>query len=169
MRRFALVFCCLLFSATAQAQVVAPKMQRVKYSGKAGTAFCSDTGACKVLDGVAANASAALRTFVLKTYGYSVVGVQVNYTRSSGTALVLTCTGSRDGGVTYGEIDSVNISAGVGTMSPFYLTKTTSTTGNYNFDGLDVRRFDYVSCILAVTSGGTSDLADVYAIASVGQ
>jgi hypothetical protein len=165
-----ILFClALLMPRLAGAQIVAPQMRRIKYSGKAGTAFCADAGACKVLDAVAGNAGAAAHTFILKTNGFSVLSVQVDFTRNAGTALVLTCTGSLNDGNSYGSIASSNIVAGGAADNAFIETWTTSTTGNYIFGGYDVSRYDYVTCVLAVTSGGASDATTVYAVASVGR
>jgi hypothetical protein len=144
-------------------------MRRVKYSGTAGTPACADSGACKVLSHVAGNASAALHTATFRTINLASLEIQVNFTRVAGTALVNTCTCSKDMGATYGAMTTSAISAGAATDSALVDTITTSTTGNWTFPALDVRRCDYVQCVLAVTSGGATDFTDTYAIASVGQ
>lgn len=166
----ALCLSSLAFAANqADPSPDAPGMRRVKYSGSAGTAVCQNNAACKVLSHVGGAGGDAAHTMVFRTIGYATLEVQINFTRVAGTALMLTWYCSKDMGTTYGQMSSQAISSGAATLNPFVQTWTTSTTGNYTFPGVDVRRCDMAKAVLAVTGGGSSDYVDTEAIASVGE
>lgn len=181
MKRALLALALLLCASSALAQttatgtttgqtpsIVAPALRRIKFSGNAGTAYCNPNGACPVLNSVAANASSAARTFLLFVGGYSVLKLQLNYTYSSGSAEVLSCSESLDGGATFGNVTSTAIAAGAGTVSSYSDNLAVSANVNITL-GYDVRTDDWVKCTWSATGGGSSDKVTVFATAAVGQ
>jgi hypothetical protein len=151
----------------APPSAVSPVMSRLKFTS-AGATCATSTGACKVLDGIALNASSSSRTFTLPVSGYSKLTVQANLTRSAATDLQLICTASLDGGSTYGSITSTSVSGGTGTVSAYHDVITVGASGNYLLE-YDTRTYDYIKCVVSGTSGGSSDTVTIYAVAAVGQ
>lgn len=147
---------------------IADTMRTVKFAASGAICTTNTTAPCKILNAVAANANASLRTFVLPVAGYSKATIQVNLTRSAATDIQLACTASLDGGATYATITSTSILAGVGTMTAYHDVYATTSTGNVLFE-YDTRTYDSMTCVWSSTSGGSNDKATVYAGAAVGQ
>jgi hypothetical protein len=169
MHRFVIAF-ILTLALPAQAatpSAIAPVLNRLKFTAAGATCPTQD-GSCKVLSAVALNASAGSRTFTLPVSRYAKTVVQVDLTRTAATDLQLTCTGSLNGGATYGEIASTSISAGVGTMSAYRDVFALTTSRNILFE-YDTRNYDSFRCVVSGTSGGAADTINVYASSAVGQ
>jgi hypothetical protein len=160
----ALLLLGLANQASAQTTPVAPQMRRFKFDATGLAACASDS--CKLLNAVAANANASLRTVKLKVDGLAKVTLQVNFVRVAGTNVTSTCTASLDGGKTYASLSSSAITAGASTVSPLVDTWTTSATGNIVFE-YDTRSYDYLKCVLASASG-TTDTLTAFAVGAVG-
>lgn len=159
MKKILLLIVLLLAPLAASAQTVAPKQLRKNYY--------SATGTRKLLSGIALNAASGTRTVTLTTADFAQVVWQVNLTRVAAITIVLTCTGSIDGGTTYGNMNSVAVSAGAATLSTLVWTKTVSATTK-ELVAMDVQALDKIQCVFSGASGGASDLVDVYAIALAG-
>jgi hypothetical protein len=121
----------------------------------------------KALDAVAASAAAAARTIELTVRGQARLVLKVDFTRSAGTAVVLTPTYSLDDGTTYASITSTTISSGAGALDVYTDTRTTSSSGIFGV-AYDVRGYDKFKVLFAVTGGGAGDLLTVYATGAVG-
>lgn len=134
---------------------------------KFGTRVSGSEDRFKILDAVAASASAGARTAELKVAGYARLVLAVDFTRSAGTAVVITPTYSLDGGTTYASFTSEAVAAGAATVSPYVVTRTVSLSDIFGH-ALDVRGMDRVKLLFAVTGGGASDLLTVYATGAVG-
>jgi hypothetical protein len=165
LRCFVVVVAILLITPLVSGQSVAPKMSRVLYGPAGG---CTTTARCKLLNAVAMNAAVGARTFTLNTEGLAKVEIQINFVRSAATAVILTCTASLDGGVTYASITSTSVSSGVGTATAYYDSFAVSGSTNFTLE-YDVRTRDRLKCVVSATSGGARDNATVYAIGAVGQ
>lgn len=113
-----------------------------------------------VLNGVAANAAAGSRTITLPVHGLSRLVVSVEFTRSAGTAVVLTPSYSLDDGETYARLTSTSVLDGAGTVSTYSDTRTTSASENIGLS-YDVAGMDYFKIVFTVTGGGASDLLTV--------
>lgn len=150
----------LLVSGVAEAQTVAPKLQRKQF-------FHATTNSKKLLAGVALNATAGTRTVTLDVSGLSSLIWQVDLTRSAVTSLTMTCTASLNAGSSYANENSVAIAAGTATLTTLTWTKTLSASQN-ELIKLDVSVYDKISCLFGGASAGGSDLVDVYAIGSSG-
>jgi hypothetical protein len=119
------------------------------------------SGSTKVLDGVALNATAALRTFDLdihSTWGKAVVFIDL--TRSAATTLVATPSCSPDG-TTYFDYSTRSILAGASTVSSLVDTRAVSGSVTILLE-YDVRSCKSFKIIFSGASGGASDLVDVY-------
>ncbi len=129
---------------------------------KYGTPKAGERERFLVLDGVAADAAEASRTITLPTHGMSRLVLQVEFTRSAGTAVTLTPSYSLDDGANYCRMTSTTISLGTGTLSQYTDSRTTSSTESFGVT-YDVAGMDYFKVVFAVTSGGSSDLLTVLA------
>ena len=154
----------LLAALAAPPQPVEGVANTVKWNSL-GAACSNQAGSCPVLSAVAATASAGSRTFTIPVAHYSVTTIQINFTRTAGTAVTLTCTASLNGGSSYGSITSTAISSGAGTVTPYVDTWTTSASGNILLD-YATARYDDLQCVVAVTTGGASDTFSVYAVSA---
>lgn len=153
MRRLLLALLLLLAPSLASAQVTNNRMR-----------LRTLDGSNYLLNNVAANASAGARTVTVAVGGYKTISWTFGLTRVAGTAINMTCKGSTDQGVTYGDIPSMAISGGTGTLTPFTWTQTTSVSGAIIID-MSTGNYDSLQCIFSVTTGGGSDLIKVSAIA----
>lgn len=119
--------------------------------------FVSATGATELLDGVALNAAAASRTLTLDLKKqYSKLLVVVNLTRSAATDLSVTPSLSLDG-VVYAQF----VLNSAGTLTNYAPVKAVSGNDVIPFE-FDVRGLESIKMVFAGTSGGGSDLIDVY-------
>jgi hypothetical protein len=170
MRRLALLLfaAATICSSVALGAAYAPKQSRIKY----GTLVPGTTGQYEVLSDVAANATAANRTFAVKTSGYAKLTVSVVVTaRSAATAVTMTCSYSQDNGTNYTPLGATTVvvsgGAAVGTVVPYTDSYAISTTQNAPFE-YDVRTYDYFRCVVGLTGGGAGDVFDAQASAAVG-
>lgn len=110
-----------------------------------------------VLNNVLLTAAAATRTFYIKTQDYSDVMLQVSITWAAATNVTLTWSGSVDGGNNYGSMTSVNIGAGVGTVSAYtdVLATAASTTAE-----IPMRVAGYTDIRVVVSDGGGTATTD---------
>lgn len=118
-----------------------------------------------ILDGVALNATASARTLTLPLdQKFNRVKVTIELTRSAATTLDATVSGTLGGGSTAAEIQSGAISSGVRTLSDLSDSKTVAGSVNIITE-FDVAGLDSLELVFSGTSGGGSDLIDVYAVA----
>lgn len=161
-----LVLALMLCASTASAQSVTARQQ--KYH------FTTTGGNIKLLNQVALNAASASRTVTLQlgtspwASGWVNVHWQIDATRAAYTTLTMVCLTSINGGVSYANMNSLAVVSGTGTLSTFTWSKTIASTTNEGVD-MDVSLFDYIKCTFGGTSGGASDLVDVYAVAGGAQ
>ena len=147
---FALV---LLFSASAQAR-----------RHVANTTCALEQ--CELLNAVAANAAAASRTFEIDVTGWVKATIQVDYIYTAGTAVTMTCTGSLNQGLSYASLTSTAITAGTGTVTAYVDSfAVAAASANFLLE-YDVRTYDKLKCVAAVTGGGAADTITVYAAAT---
>jgi len=119
---------------------------------------------CRMLNAVAANAAAASRTFTIDTSTFVKMVLQVDYVWTAGTAVTMTCSGSINQGSSYASITSTSIAAGTGTVSPYVDSFAVTASANFLLE-YDVRIYDRLRCVAAVTGGGANDTITVYASA----
>lgn len=149
MRRAFLALLLLLVPALASAQVT---NNRIRLRTPDGNNY--------LLNNVAATAAVGLRTVTAPVGGYKTVSWTFGLTRSAGTAVNMTCKGSTDQGASYGDITSMAIAGGTGTLTPFTWTQTTSVTGAIVID-MSTGNYDFLQCIFSVTAGAAGDLIRV--------
>jgi hypothetical protein len=142
----------LLFSFSAQARY------------KVGNSDCTLVN-CRLLNGVAGNAAAALRTFTVDTSTFVKLTLQVNYVWSTGTAVTMTCSGSLDQGNTYASLTSTSIAAGTGTVSPYVDSYAVTASANFLLE-YDVRTYDRIRCVAGCTGCGANDSLTIYGSAA---
>jgi len=100
----------------------------------------------------------SLTTNPLLTDGYTKLTLQVIYFHSSATNVNLSCSGSLDG-VTFGKVQSIALSSGVGTLSDYTYTK--SVSGNTSFIvnlGMNYKAFQCTASAPGASSGDTITL-----------
>ena len=149
MKRIAFVFALLLASVPAQARY------------KVANTDCTLVN-CRLLNGVAGNAAAALRTFTINTGTFVKTTLQVDYVWTAGTAVTMTCSGSLNQGASYGRVTSTSVAAGTGTVTPYTDSRAVTASENFLLE-YDVRTYDRLQCVVAVTGGGADDTITVYA------
>lgn len=159
--KFLLALLLTLIPVVADAQVVAPKQQRKKHFN------ATSTNSRKLLSAVALNAAAGTRTVTLTVSDWSQTVFQVDLTRDAATTLTMACTGSLNGGTSYGNVNSVAIAAGVGTLSTYTLTKTVGASVK-ELMSMDTSAYDSIACVFGGAGATGSDLVDVYAISLSG-
>jgi hypothetical protein len=152
MKRFALVFALCLVATPALAR-----------HHVANTACTNDQ--CKLLDAVASNAAAALRTFTIDVTGWVQVSLQVDYVWAAGTDVTVTCSTSNNQGTSYAPITSTAVAAGVGTVTPYVDHFAVTASANFSL-AFDIRSQDKFRCVVAVTGGAAGDTITVYASAT---
>lgn len=161
--KFVAFLLCSFVALMAHAD--APPMAHKKF----GTPVSGSTTNFRVLSGVAASASAALRTAEANVSGFSKLSEWVEVTEGGTiTAVVSTCSASPNNGTTYGQINSTSVSAGAGTVTAYADTYALTTSGVVLFE-YDVRTYDKFKCVISITGGGASDTFNVYETAAVGQ
>ncbi len=126
----------------------------------------SSANKANILEGVALNAATALRTITLNTEGLSRIKVLVFATRAAYDSITAAFSCSRDGD-NYAPITSRAISAGDSKVSVMVDTITTSVSVNYLLE-YDVVGCHSVQVLFGGASAGSSDLANVQAIGTVG-
>jgi hypothetical protein len=139
-----------------------PALARNRY--KVGNTECT-LQHCKMLNAVAANAAAASRTFTIDTEGYVAVALQVDYVYTAGTAVTMTCTKSLNQGTTYASVTSTSVAGGTGTVTAYADSFAVTASTNFTLE-YDVRNYDKLRCVAAVTGGGAADTITVYAAAT---
>ncbi len=129
------------------------------------------------LDGVALNATAALRTITVNlthngtatgNAAYSKILLGVAHTFSTATTITVLWTCSLDG-TNYMTKTSRAIAAGAGTVSLFLDTYPTGSASTSPLFELDVRGCKAVKMLLGGASAGVGDLVDAYVTAIVGK
>jgi hypothetical protein len=116
-----------------------------------------------VLNAVAASAGASSRTIEIDTSGgWERLVLQIEYTQSAGSAVVVTPTYSLDGGTTYCQLTSTSVAAGAGTVSDYVDTHASGASENFGL-AYDVAGYDKFKIVFSVTGGGASDLLSVLA------
>lgn len=120
------------------------------------------------VDGVAANAAAALRTATLDVIRFAQLAVVIDLSQSAATALTMTMAASVDGGTTYGDVQSMSVSSGTGTLSDMTWTKAVSGDVTITLD-LPVVAYSNVQLVFAATGGGASDLITVTIMGGAGK
>ena len=172
-----LVLAVLLCSSLAQAQVVSPKMQRMKYNGTTGIVGCQESttttpgagGTCYVLNAKPLNGTATSLTMLFNVRGYSTLGCSINYTYAAATSVVVTPSVSRDNGSTYAVITQNNSGGTLGALAAYTDTLTGTSSANFSIS-YDTRTVDWVKLILSGGGSPTSgDLVTVECVAAVGQ
>jgi len=153
MKRFLFALSLVLVSVTAHA--------RWKVANDSCTAVN-----CKLLNAVAATAAAASRTVTIATTGRVKATLQVDYVYSAGTAVTATCTGSLNQGTSYASLTSTSVAAGTGTVTPYVDSFAISAASANFLLEYDVRTYDRLKCVFAVTGGGAGDTLTVYAAAT---
>ena len=129
------------------------------------------------LDGVALNATAALRTITVNLThngaatgnpAYSKVLLGVFHTFSTATTITVLWTCSQDG-VNYATKTSRAIAAGAGTVSLFLDTYPTGSASTEPLFEIDVRGCRALKMLLGGASAGVGDLVDAHVTAIVGK
>jgi hypothetical protein len=159
----------LLLPSTALAWAPAAQVQRLTKD--------SSTNDFNLLEGVALNATAALRTITVPIAqakaatgeGYEKLVVVVDFTYNAATTVVLTPTCSIDGGSTYASETSTAITAGAGSVSIYADTYTTGAASAVFRVVYDVAGCTHYKIVFSGASAGASDLVDVQAALTVGE
>lgn len=163
MRKLAFLLCALTSTAAYGATAVPPLSGGGERPRARVRSLATSTGSAKLLDAVAGNASAASRTITIPIEdGWTEVALQIDTTRVAHTAITVTATCSLNGGVTYGNINSVE-GAGSGAYDVFSATwtkaSTASTSELFNFG---VGLCDSMKFVVGLTTGGASDFLTAY-------
>lgn len=159
----ALITSCLGHPAFAATAVAPPPSGGERPKPKCRNLNVSN-GVEELLSGVAANASASTRTVTVVTEeGWTDLGFQLNAVEAgtiTGATMTMTC--SRDHGVTFGNVDTVE-PAGSGGLTQYSATwtKGITATGNVLFD-VDISKCDKAAFVFGLTGGGASDTITVY-------
>ena len=155
----ALAIACLVMLTCSEAICqYQPQFVRKKY----GTAVATER--YKVLSAVAASASATDRTFTLDVRTFSHLSVVVDFTKHTGTALVLTCSASLDLGTTYAQLTTTSTSSGAVTVSKRVDTLAVAGSDKGSFE-YELGAWDYFKCLVDITGGDATDFIDAYATA----
>ena len=128
------------------------------YSGQGGRV--ASTPPVTLIDNIAADDTAANRTFNLDTDGWASLAVYVDFTRSAGTAVTLTCSATDDEGTTDFPIQECTFSSGTCTLDDIVYSKTTSVSDTFHFL-VDTLGAEEIECVFAVASGGSSDFITI--------
>jgi len=120
---------------------------------------------CRLLVAVPSNAAAALRTFTINTGTFVKATIQIDYVWAAGTAVTVACSGSLNQGATYARITSTAVAAGTGTVTPYTDSRAVTASENFLLE-YDVRTYDRLQCVVAVTGGAAGDTITVYASAT---
>jgi len=123
-----------------------------------------------LLNAVAANGAAATRTATISfkddnstdaapTFNRSpqLLRMTAVLTRVAATALTVDLYTSVDGGTTYGRVQSIAVSAGVGVLSDYTPTRTESANMSLDLQ-IDTRGATHAKVVLSATAGGATDL-----------
>ena len=123
----------------------------------------STAGSFFLLDDVDAGTDASLRTVEKDVRGYSRLVMYVDLTDADTDcdSVEVTCSGSLDGGVTYGNVTSRAVEDGVGTVTDYYDTIVRAQV----IDGVvlvyDIWGYWYFKCVYSTTGACGSDTLDV--------
>lgn len=111
------------------------------------------------LNAVAANAAAGTRTFTISNPGgaYGMLVVYMNFTRSSATAVTLTCSASHDSGTTLYALQDGATDSGVQTTVDASKSKAVGASAKWPWRW-DIKGFNFISCVYDTTAGGAGDL-----------
>lgn len=142
----------LLVPALASAQVTNTRIR-----------MRTPTGSNYLINGIAATASAANRTAVFNIGGLAKLSISFSVSRSTATAITMTCNASTDQGTTFVAVADQTVSAGVGTLVAHTWSYAVSASGGVQID-VGVGSYDFLQCVFAATGGGSSDLLTVSAI-----
>jgi hypothetical protein len=113
------------------------------------------------IEDIAANAGTAALTFDVDVTDYSWFGCGVALTRTAATTLTATPYKSYDGGTTFQQMQSVSIATGVGTESPYSLTKTVAGDNTLAID-IDTNACTDVRIVISTVAGGANDIINAY-------
>jgi len=109
-----------------------------------------------LLDAVAANAAEASRTQIINVVGQANCSLLAWITRVAASALTVTIAASLDDGTTYGDIQSMSVSGGTGTLSDMTWSKAVSADKGIIID-LPVAAYTHIKVIIGGTGGGATD------------
>lgn len=106
----------------------------------------------------------SLTTNSLLTDGYTKLTLQVIYFHSSATNVNLACSGSLDG-ITFGNIQSIALASGVGTLSNYMYTKSVSANTSFIVNlGMNYKAF---KCTASAPGASASDTITILAMVQV--
>jgi hypothetical protein len=132
----------------------------------------TSTNIYNLLEGVALNASAALRTITVPIAqvkaaggdGFDKLVVAVEFTWAAASTVVLTPTLSIDGGSTYVADTNTVFTAGAGAIAARVDTYTTGGASATFRSTFDVPGCTHYKIVFSGASGGATDLIDVQAV-----
>jgi hypothetical protein len=165
-----LIFYALSGAVTGYAQKTASKNTLRYHKASGATDFSNPATSRNLLNAVAANASAANRTITIDVKGYAKTTIVFVLTRGGDAATAtITCSGSLDGGTTYGTVQARAISSGVATLTDFSDSRATGGSSFSIAIDYGVSTYTHFKCVFATDTSNASDTITVQATSEVGR